>query len=168
MLKGISSKHIELYVSLVILKSVALYTNSGISKTVWVKGKYSSSTDHRWVSMVAQMVKRPGFNPWVRKIPWRRKWLLTLSFLLEKFHRQRSLKGYSPRDHKELDTTERLTLSQFMEKEMVTHSSVLAWEIPRTEEPGGYNPRGCKESDTTYQPHPHHWSRQPIRFRSFF
>ena len=83
------------------------------------------------------MIKRPGFNPWVRKFPRGRKWLLTLLFLLGKFHRQRSLEGYSPWDHKESDMTERLTLSQFMEKEMVTHSSVLAWEIPWTEEPVG-------------------------------
>ena len=27
---------------------------------------------------------------------------------------------------------------------MATHSSILAWEIPRTEEPGGYSPWGCK------------------------
>ena len=50
--------------------------------------------------LVAQMVKRiclqcrrPGFNPWVRKI--------------------------------------------LLEKGMATHSSILAWRIPRTEEPGG-------------------------------
>ena len=36
-----------------------------------------------------------------------------------------------------------------LEKEMATHSSILAWEIPWTEEPGGYSPWGCKESDTT-------------------
>ena len=35
------------------------------------------------------------------------------------------------------------------EKEMATHSSVLAWEIPRTEKPGCYSPWGCKELDTT-------------------
>ena len=29
------------------------------------------------------------------------------------------------------------------EKEMATHSSVLAWEIPWTAEPGGLQPRGC-------------------------
>ena len=34
-----------------------------------------------------------------------------------------------------------------LEKEMVTHSSILAWRIPWTEEPG--SPRGRKESDTT-------------------
>ena len=32
---------------------------------------------------------------------------------------------------------------------MATHSSVLAWRIPWTEEPGGYSPQGCKESDMT-------------------
>ena len=29
-----------------------------------------------------------------------------------------------------------------LEKEMVTHSSILAWEIPWTEDLGGLNPRG--------------------------
>ena len=37
-----------------------------------------------------------------------------------------------------------------LEKEMATHSSILAWKTPWTEEPGGlYSPWGCKESDTT-------------------
>ena len=36
------------------------------------------------------------FNPWVQKIPWRRKWQSTPVFLPEKFHGQRSLRGYSP------------------------------------------------------------------------
>ena len=36
-----------------------------------------------------------------------------------------------------------------LEKEMATHSSILAWEIPWTEEPGGLQPMGSrKESDT--------------------
>ena len=30
---------------------------------------------------------------------------------------------------------------------MAIHSSILAWEIPWTEEPGGYSPWGHKESD---------------------
>ena len=34
---------------------------------------------------------------------------------------------------------------------MATHSSILAWEIPWTEESGGYRPWGRKESDTTKQ-----------------
>ena len=36
-----------------------------------------------------------------------------------------------------------------LEKEMATHSSILAWRIPWTEEPGGYSPRSHKELDTT-------------------
>ena len=31
------------------------------------------------------------------------------------------------------------------EEEMATHSSILAWRIPWTEEPGRYNPWSCKE-----------------------
>ena len=37
-----------------------------------------------------------GFNPWVRKIPWRRAWQPTPVFLPGESHGQRSLEGYSP------------------------------------------------------------------------
>ena len=46
--------------------------------------------------------KRHEFDPWVRKIPWRRKWKPTLAFLPRKFHGQRSLAGYSPWGHKRI------------------------------------------------------------------
>ena len=39
--------------------------------------------------------RRCGFNPWVKKIHWRRKWQITSVFLPEKSHGQRSLVGYS-------------------------------------------------------------------------
>ena len=38
-----------------------------------------------------------------------------------------------------------------LEKGMATHSSILAWRIPWTEELGDYSPWGCKELDTTEQ-----------------
>ena len=38
-----------------------------------------------------------------------------------------------------------------LEMEMATHSSILAWEVPWTEESGDYSPWGQKESDTTEQ-----------------
>ena len=47
------------------------------------------------------------------------------------------------------------TWAQFMgredplEKEMAIHSSILAWKIPRTEEPGGLQSMGLQELDTT-------------------
>ena len=66
--------------------------------------------------MAAQMVKNlpavqeTQFRSLGREfIPWRRKWLPTPGFLPREFHGQRSLEVYSPRDHKELDTTEWLT-----------------------------------------------------------
>ena len=68
-----------------------------------------------WASQVMQMVRNPpahtgdtrcGFDPWIRKIPWRRAWQPTPVFLPGKSHGQRSLVHYSPRDCKELDTTE--------------------------------------------------------------
>ena len=42
-----------------------------------------------------------------------------------------------------------LGLEDPLEKEMATHSSILAWRIPWTEEPVGYSPQGRKELDTT-------------------
>ena len=94
---------------------------------------------------------------------WRRKWQFTPVFLPGKSHGQRSLVGYSPWGHKELDTTETtehaciervaqmvMNLSTMqetwvqslgwedpLEKGMATHSSILAWRISWTEEPGG-------------------------------
>ena len=51
---------------------------------------------------------RPGFNPWVEKIPWRRKWHPIPVLLPGKSHEWRSVVGYSPWGRKELDTTEQL------------------------------------------------------------
>ena len=39
---------------------------------------------------------RPGFNPWLEKIPWRKKWQPTPVFSPGESHGQRSLAGYSP------------------------------------------------------------------------
>ena len=50
--------------------------------------------------------RRHGFDPSVRKIPWRRSWQPTPIFLPGESHGQRSLEGYSPQSHKELHTTE--------------------------------------------------------------
>ena len=42
-----------------------------------------------------------------------------------------------------------LGLEDALEKEMATHSSLLAWEISWTEEPGGLQSMGSQESDPT-------------------
>ena len=43
--------------------------------------------------------ERPGFHPWVGKIPWRREWQPTPVFLPGEVHGQRNLVDYSPLDH---------------------------------------------------------------------
>ena len=57
-----------------------------------------------WISLVAQLwrtclpmqeTQETQFNPWVRKIPWKRKWQPTPVFLPGKSHGQRGLVGYS-------------------------------------------------------------------------
>ena len=49
--------------------------------------------------------KRYQFNTWVRKMPWKNAWQLTLAFLPGEFYVQRSLLGYSPWGHKQSDMT---------------------------------------------------------------
>ena len=97
-----------------------------------------------------------GLHPWVRKIPWRRKWQSTPALLPGKLHGWRSLIGYSPWGCKESDTTERLSpvlscpggsdgkesacnagkldlilgWGEPLEKGMATHASILAWRNP--------------------------------------
>ena len=50
---------------------------------------------------------RPGFDPWVGNILWRRKWHPTPVLLPGESHGWRSVVGYSPWGHKESDTAER-------------------------------------------------------------
>ena len=49
--------------------------------------------------------RRPGFDPWVGEIPWRRAWQPTPGVLPGESH-GKSLEGYSPWGRKESDTTE--------------------------------------------------------------
>ena len=68
----------------------------------WLK----KQTNKKNTTKPACQCRRHGFNPWVGKIPWRRKWQPTPVFLPGESHGQRSLACYSPWGHKELDTTE--------------------------------------------------------------
>ena len=62
--------------------------------------------------------RRHGFDPWSRKIPWRRKWQPTPIFLPGEFQGQRNLAVYSPWGCKESDTTKWLNNKMW----------VLLWE----------------------------------------
>ena len=68
----------------------------------WLSGKESTCR--------CRGCRRHMFNPWIRKIPWRRKWQPTPVFLPGKSYRQRSLVGYSPWGCKELNMTEPLSM----------------------------------------------------------
>ena len=81
-----------------------------------------------WASLVAHPVKnppivkcgRPGFSPWVGKIPWRSERLHTPVFWPGEFHGL-----YSPESGKESDTTEHLSLH------ITFLSHALGWTISR-------------------------------------
>ena len=79
-----------------------LIPGSGRSPGEWI----GYSLQYSWASLVAQLVEnrpaygRPGFDPWVGKIPWRRESLPTPVFWPGEFHGL-----YSPWGRKESDMT---------------------------------------------------------------
>ena len=76
---------------------------------------------------------------------WRKQWQHTPVLLPEKSHGRRSLVGCSPWGLKESDRTEWLHFHfHALEKEMATHSSVLAWRIPGMAESGGLLSMGSR------------------------
>ena len=80
--------------------------NFSIQKDIWGLGL---PWWLRWQRIHLQC-RRPRFDPWVRKILWRREWLLTPVFLPGEFYAQKSLAGYNLWVHTESDMTEQLTL----------------------------------------------------------
>ena len=79
----------------ILASSFSLLVNSTIVIVLWLPGKESTCQCRRF-----------KFDPWVRKIPWKRKCPLIPVFLPWKFHGQRNPAGYSPWSHKETDTTD--------------------------------------------------------------
>ena len=67
---------------------------------------HSSILGLPWWLRIRLQCRRPEFNPWVGKIPWRREWQFISVSLPGEFHGQKSLVGYSPWGCKESDTTE--------------------------------------------------------------
>ena len=95
---------VNLLVSISSVNSKLLYSMVGASRVTRGKEPTCQCRRHR-------------FDPWVGKIPWRRKWQPTPVFLPGQFRGQRSLTGYSPWGHRQSDTTE--------------HTCMLtAWSIP--------------------------------------
>ena len=91
----------------------ALSADKGRYAELWSDLTWSGSWErHPWrlsgwrIQLQCRRYRRHGFCPWVRKIPWKRKWQPTPVFLPGKYHGQRSLAGSGPWDHKGLDMTE--------------------------------------------------------------
>ena len=69
-------------------------------------GDFPGGTSGKELACQCRRYKRCGFDPWVRKILWRRAWQPTPLLLPGESHGQRSRAGYSPQGPTELDTTE--------------------------------------------------------------
>ena len=84
--------------------------------------------------------RRRRFDPWVWKIPWRRKWQCAPVFLPGESHGQRSLAGYSPWSGKEPDTTEHLSTISVVRISMssTTHYPKIQGEETPTFELNGF------------------------------
>ena len=79
-----------------------------------------------------------GFDFWVGKIPWRRKWQPAPVSLPGKFHGRRSLAGYSPWGHKESDMTEQFHFHRILVPQPGTEPrpmAVKAWSPNHWTEP---------------------------------
>ena len=109
-----SLEHAKVYQLNALIHSPKLYLSTHLGSWVSKWKDFPGGSDGR----VCLQCKRPRFDPWVGKIPWRRKWQPIPVFLLGKSHGRRSLAGYSPWGHKESDTTEQLHFLFF---------SVLGW-----------------------------------------
>ena len=102
--------------------------------------------------------KRHGFNPWIRKIPWRRAWQPTPVFLPEESHGQRGLEGYSLWGLKEFNKTEQPIPTHMIllwKKKWQPTAVFLLGKSHRQRSLADYSPWGHKESDTSEHMHTH-------------
>ena len=81
-------------------KIITLYLLSKVKALNFLLKDYKGLP--RWLSgqEATCQCRRPGFDPWVGEIPWRRKWQPSPVFWPGEPHGQRSLVGYGPWDHK--------------------------------------------------------------------
>ena len=72
-----------------------------LQRSIWWSVSYSRWLSGKESTCQCRRCRRHWFDPWVRKIPWSRKWQPTPVFLAGEFQGQRSLVGYSPEGLKE-------------------------------------------------------------------
>ena len=103
------------------------------------KGNRPNNIVYLFIEMIL-IVRRMKCMLWIPKSTALSNNMCLFILLPGKSHGWRSLVGCSPWGREESDMTERLHFHfslHALEKEMATHSSVLAWRIPGTGEPGG-------------------------------
>ena len=89
----------------------------------------AGGTSGKEPSCQSRRCKRRGLDPWVRKIPWRRKWHHTPVFLSGKFHGWRNLADYGPWGYRESDTAEHTEYSIATPRKMIHQPPVST--LPR-------------------------------------
>ena len=77
-------------------------------KTRYLKGASPGGAGGKELTCQCRRLKRCRFDPCVGKIFWRRRWQPIPVFLPGESYRQRRLAGYSPKGHKQSDTTEHM------------------------------------------------------------
>ena len=87
----------ELSLHLVVLKSDVL---------IFTPGGFPDGSDGKKKKKNCLHCRRLQFNPWVKKIPWRREWKPSPVFLPGEPHGKRSLEGHGPWGRRESNTTE--------------------------------------------------------------
>ena len=92
-----------------------IYESRKIILTNLFSGKEWRCFPGNSAARICLQFKRTRFDPWVRKVPWRREQQLTPVFLPAEFHGQRSLVDHSPWGCKELDTTEQVTHNGYLQ-----------------------------------------------------
>ena len=89
--------------------SIFLCVHEASNTAIW--GSLPWSLNSKKSTFQCRRCKRHGFDPWVRKTPWSRKWQPTPVLAGKSCWGGGSLVGYSPRCCKELNTTGQLILS---------------------------------------------------------
>ena len=93
---------------------------------IWVFPSSSAVKIH----LQCRICRRHGFDPWVGKIPWSKKWQPTSLFLPEKPREQRSLMGHRPQGRKESDMPQRAHTYIHTHTHTHTHTHMLFTFLP--------------------------------------
>ena len=103
----------------------------------------------RWLSGKGStcQCRKHRFNPWVRRIPWRREWLSTPLFLPGESHGQRTLVGYSPWSHKESDTAERTSTHTHICFFCISKAHCAEKAQPQKDLREGFKEQNCFQGD---------------------